>query len=371
MPDSAEDARYMDRALELARQGLGATSPNPMVSAVLVKDGKVVGEGFHLYAGVKHAETLALEQAREHAQGATLYVNLEPCCHTGRTPPCAEALLNAGVARVVAGMADPNPLVAGGGIQALQEARVKVDVGVLEAACQTLNEHFARFVRSGRPFVTLKTAMTLDGKIAAGDGKGGWITGEMARAYVHRLRHAHDALLTGVGTVMADDPLLTDRSVRPRRRPLLRVVLDSALRLPPASKVVEGAENDLMVVCGAAADSGRQRALEARRVQVLRASNAQPGIEWVLQELARREIQSVLVEAGALINGAALQADVIDKVVVFFAPKLLGGGDAIPSFGGRGLGSLGSTRPVRVTALQQIGEDILVEGYLHDVYRDR
>jgi len=371
MPDSAEDARYMDRALELARQGLGATSPNPMVSAVLVKDGKVVGEGFHLYSEVKHAETLALEQAGQDARGATLYVNLEPCCHTGRTPPCTEALVKAGVKRVVAGMADPNPLVAGSGFHILKEAGVEVETGVREAACRTLNEHFSRYVRSGRPFVTLKTAMTLDGKIAAGDGKGGWITGEMARAYVHQLRHAHDALLTGVGTVMADDPLLTDRSGRPRRRPLLRVVLDSPLRLPLDTKVVCGADNDLVVVCGANADPGRERAMACGRMSVLRAPDTRPGIHWVLKELARREIQSVLIEAGALINGAALEADVIDKVVVFFAPKLLGGGDAVPSFGGRGLGSLGATRPVQVTTLQQIGEDILVEGYLHDVYGDR
>lgn len=371
MPATSEDARYMERALELARQGLGATSPNPMVGAVLVKDGRVIGEGFHLYADLKHAETLALEQAGKDAHGATLYVNLEPCCHTGRTPPCTDALVKAGVKRVVAGMADPNPLVAGRGFQALREAGVEVEVGACEEACRTLNEHFACYVKSARPFVTLKTAMTLDGKIAAADGESGWITSEQARAYVHHLRHQHDALLTGVGTVMADDPLLTDRSGLPRRRPLLRVVLDSALRLTPTSKLVQGAESDLLVVCGAGADAGRQRALEARRIQVLRASNAQPDIEWVLKELARREIQSVLVEAGALINGAALEADVIDKVVVFFAPRLLGGGDAVPSFGGRGLGSLGATRPVQVTTLQKIGEDLLVEGYLHDVYRDR
>lgn len=371
MPATSEDARYMERALELARQGLGATSPNPLVGAVLVKDGRVVGEGFHRYAEVKHAEIVALQQAGNAARGATLYVNLEPCCHIGRTPPCTDALIAAGVKRVVAGMADPNPLVAGGGFHALREAGLAVDVGLQQESCERLNEHFAAFVRLGRPFVTLKAAMTLDGKIAAASGDRGWITGEQARTYVHQLRHSHDALLTGVGTVMADDPLLTDRSGLPRRRPLLRVVLDSALRLPLGSKVVEGSDRDLLVVCGAGVDDGRQRALEARRISVLRAPDSQPQIPWVLRMLARREIQSVLIEAGALVNGAALEADVIDKIVVFFAPKLLGGGDAVPSFGGRGLGSLGATRPVQVTTLQKMAEDILVEGYLHDVYRDR
>ena len=210
MGDSSQDSHYMDRAIELARQGVGRASPNPLVGAVLVRKEKVVGEGFHTYDNVKHAEALAIKQAGKAARGATLYVNLEPCCHSGRTGPCADALVKAGVARVVAGMQDPNPQVSGGGFQVLREAGVEVEVGVRKEACQILNEHFVRYMRSGLPFVTLKAAMTLDGKIAAPDDNRGWITGEESRAYVHRLRHSCDALLTGVGTIVADDPLRSE-----------------------------------------------------------------------------------------------------------------------------------------------------------------
>ncbi len=368
MAASAEDVRYMDRALELARRGAGRTSPNPMVGAVLVREGRVVGEGFHLYSEMKHAEILALEQAGDAARGATLYLNLEPCSHTGRTGPCTAAIQQAGVSRVVAGMQDPNPLVLGAGFQTLREAQIEVESGVREDACRFLNEHFARFIRRRIPFVTLKTAMTLDGKISATGPDHEWITGEESRAFVHRLRHAHDALLTGVGTIVADNPLLSDRSGLSRRRPLLRVVLDSSLRLPLDSQVATGASDDLLVVCGAGADPGRQRALESRRIRVLRAPEARPDLGWLFRELARREIMSVMIEAGAAINATALESDAIDKIVMLCAPKILGGADAIPSFGGRGMQSISAARPVRISALYRLGEDVAMEGYLHDVY---
>ncbi len=362
----------MERALGLARRGAGLASPNPMVGAVLVRDdgqdGRVIAEAFYTYDGVKHAEVKGLEQAREAARGATLYTNLEPCCHTGRTGPCAQALVEAGVARVVAGMEDPDPLVSGGGFRMLREALVAVQMGVLEEDCRRLNEHFARHRTAGLPFVTLKAAMTLDGKIAAPGDSTAWITGAEARAFVHRLRHAHDALVTGVGTILADDPLLTDRSEQPRRRPLLRVVLDSALRIPKESRVVASADDDLMVVCGVGADDGRQRALEARRVRVLRAPQSRPDLKWLLRKLAEREIISVLLEAGANMNAAALEADAIDKLVMIYAPKVLGGADAVPSFGGRGQRDMEAARPVRISSLYRLEEDVVVEGYLHDVY---
>jgi diaminohydroxyphosphoribosylaminopyrimidine deaminase/5-amino-6-(5-phosphoribosylamino)uracil reductase len=374
--DSERDAQYLARALELARQAIGQASPNPLVGAVVVKDGRIAGEGIHYYDQLKHAEIVALEQAGEAARGATLYINLEPCCHSGRTGPCTDAIRQAGVTRVVAGMEDPNPAVAGGGFKALRAAGVEVQDGCRLEECRELNEHFARYIRDQRPFVTLKAAMTLDGRIGAPDDSSGpsgerWITGEAAREQVHRLRHAHDALLTGVRTIQADDPLLTDRSGLCRRRPLLRVVLDSALRTPLSSRVVQGADQDLLIVCGAAADHGRQRELEARRVRVLRAPSSRPDLAWVLRALARREMISVLVEAGAAMNAAFLEAGLIDKVTLFYAPKLLGGTEAVPVFGGQGMRAIGAARPVRLKSIGSAGDDIVMEGYLQDVYGHR
>ena len=370
-----DDAPFLRRALELAEAGEGLASPNPLVGAVIVGQGRVLGEGTHTYAGVRHAEVLALEQAGRAARGATLYLNLEPCCHQGRTGPCAEALIEAGVARVVSGLRDPNPCVSGRGFARLREAGIEVEEGVLGEECRRLNEHFARYIRGG-VFVTLKGAMTLDGRIAAPENSAGhsWITGEAARAYVHRLRHRHDALVSGVGTVLADDPLLTDRSGLPRRRPLLRVVMDSALRIPPESRLVGSAQGDLLVVCGAGAPAARAQALEKRGVEVLRLGEAGAGSRppWpaLLEALRRREITSVLLEAGSALNAAALESGVVDKLALFYAPKLLGGEDAVPLFGGRGFRTLQGACSVRITELQRIGEDFLLEGYLRDVYGD-
>src|SRR5579872_1981424 len=252
--EAADDQEWMARALALAAQGRGLTSPNPMVGAVLVRDGRVVGEGFHTYEGLRHAEIIALEAAGENARGATLYVNLEPCSHTGRTGPCTRALISAGVARVVAAMIDPNPAVAGRGLKELRAARIRVDCSCTSDACaeaRRLNEAFALWIRKRRPLVTLKTALTLDGSLVLPHSKNGkdarWITSEISRAEVHRMRHASDAIMTGIGTIRADDPLLTDRSGLPRRRPLLRVVLDSRLRLSQKSQVVRSARGDVLV----------------------------------------------------------------------------------------------------------------------------
>ncbi|HKC70062.1 MAG TPA: bifunctional diaminohydroxyphosphoribosylaminopyrimidine deaminase/5-amino-6-(5-phosphoribosylamino)uracil reductase RibD, partial [Terriglobales bacterium] len=317
MADEADD-RYMQKALELARQGIGLCSPNPCVGAVLVKDGQIIGFGSHTYEGLKHAEILALEQAGERARGATLYLNLEPCCHQGRTGPCADALIAAGVRRVVASIADPNPVVAGQGFARLRAAGVEVALGLGADEARKLNESFAKYIRHKTPLVTLKAAMTLDGKIApppgessnptalgAGGVSGGWITSEAARAHVHQLRHQHDAILVGVGTIIADDPLLTDRSGLPRRRPLLRVILDSRLRLPLESRVVKTVKDDVLVICSFAEEKKR-RQLEEHGVRVkqvgLGSGDGRPGMDEIVCCLGELEITSLLIEGGAMVN---------------------------------------------------------------------
>src|SRR5262252_6992319 len=264
-------AVFMREALDLARRGRGLTSPNPMVGAVVVRDGHVVGRGFHTYSGRDHAEILALAQAGEAARGATLYLNLEPCSHQGRTPPCADAVIRAGIARVVAAAEDPNPRVRGDGFRKLREAGVAVEIAAdFTNEAEKLNEAFFHFMRTGRPLVTLKTAITLDGKISAPDDNRGWITSERARAHVQELRHDHDSILTGIGTLLADDPLLTDRTSLARSRPLLRIVMDSQLRIPLDSKIVRSASGgDLVLVTTSAGSAERRKSLEARGVCVL------------------------------------------------------------------------------------------------------
>jgi diaminohydroxyphosphoribosylaminopyrimidine deaminase/5-amino-6-(5-phosphoribosylamino)uracil reductase len=357
----------MVRALALARRGMALASPNPLVGAVLVKSGRAVGEGFHTYAGVKHAEMIALEKAGAKARGATLYINLEPCCHTGRTGPCANALIAAGVRRVVAAMRDPNPAVSGRGFARLRRAGIRVDVGLCEAEAKRLNEAFAKWIRTGRPFVTLKTAMTLDGKIAGpGGGRRGsvtWITSKPSRAEVQRMRHAADALLTGIGTVLADDPRLTDRTGLPRRWPILRVVLDSRLRLPLRSKLVRSARGDLLVFTAVRTESAKARALRRAGVDVARVPRRRSGLDLrgVMAELGRREISSVLIEPGVKLFRAAFDADIVDRVVLFVAPRVMG----------RGAGIALPRRWPPGTRIRRCGRDFVVEGYRHDVYRNR
>jgi diaminohydroxyphosphoribosylaminopyrimidine deaminase / 5-amino-6-(5-phosphoribosylamino)uracil reductase len=335
---SAAEAAYMDRALELAAQGSALASPNPMVGAVLVRDGKIIGEGFHTYDGLHHAEIIALAAAGEAARGATLYINLEPCSHTGRTGPCSQALIAAGVARVVASMEDPNAKVTCRGFKQMRAAGIDISVGLREAEARLLNEAFAKWIVSQKPLVTLKSAITLDGQLvlprakkAARKGKripekDRWISSPESRAEVQRMRYASDALLTGIGTVLADDPLLTDRTGLPRRRKLLRVVMDSRLRLPLRSKLVRSADGDLLVFTRAKEDSPKARALRRAGVEVVRLAGRgpRPDLAEAIAELGRREILSVLLEAGAKLNSAALAAGIVDKIRVFIAPKVAG-----------------------------------------------
>jgi len=387
MPDHHTDEKFLRQALELARYGIGLTAPNPNVGAVIVDDrGEVVGTGFHTYDGVKHAEILALEQAGERARGATLYINFEPCSHQGRTGPCADALIAAGIRRVVAGVVDPNPLVRGQGFARLREADVIVASGFLADECQRLNEAFANYIRRHLPLVTLKTAMTLDGKIAPPPGEsdnptalgaatasGGWITSEVARAHVQELRHQSDAILVGVGTIIADDPLLTDRSGLPRRRPLLRVIVDTRLRLPLESRLVQSGHDDVLVVCSLAEEKRKQTLREhGIRVEQLPAAtpDGRPNMGSLVRLLGESEITSLLIEGGAMINWAALHSGVVDKVFLYYAPKILAGAGSVPFATASGFTRMRDAAYVKSIRLHRFGEDFAVEGYLRDPYRD-
>jgi diaminohydroxyphosphoribosylaminopyrimidine deaminase/5-amino-6-(5-phosphoribosylamino)uracil reductase len=330
---------FMQEALALAEQGQGRTSPNPAVGAVIVQDGRIRGRGFHTWAGKDHAEIVALREAGDAARGATIYVTLEPCSHQGRTGPCADAVIQAGITRVVAAMQDPNPQVAGQGLAKLREAGVEVslDEAHAESAAQ-LNEPFIHFMKTGRPLVTVKAALTLDGKIAAPQDNDGWITSEIARADVQKVRHLSDAILTGLGTVLEDDCLLTDRSGRERSRPLLRIVLDSQLRIPLHSKMITSAKGDVLVVGTSAAPAERRKALEALGIPVMIADgpNGRTNPRAVVDYLARERYLSLMVEAGSKVNWAMFDTLIADKVFFYYAPKILGGMQSLPVAGGKG-----------------------------------
>lgn len=334
------DRNRLREALDLAARGVALASPNPLVGAVVVDaDANKVGEGFHTYAGVKHAEILALEQAGEKARGGTLYVTLEPCSHYGRTPPCTEAVIEARLKRVVCPVEDSNPAVSGQGFEKLRAAGIEVVLAEeMREEAQRLNESFFHFARTARPFVTLKTAATLDGKIAAPDDNSGWITSETARAHVQQVRHSHDAILTGIGTVLQDDPLLTDRSGMPRRRPLLRVLADSLCRLPLESKLVESFDDDLVIITTSAAVPRRREALEQRGipVHVMDAERGRVDLRAVIDWLGTQQMTSLMIEAGAKLNWGALDEEIVDKILIYYAPKILGGLESLPMAGGVG-----------------------------------
>jgi diaminohydroxyphosphoribosylaminopyrimidine deaminase/5-amino-6-(5-phosphoribosylamino)uracil reductase len=359
---------FLREAFDLAGRGKGQTSPNPMVGAVLVRDGEIVGRGFHTYAGLKHAEIHALEEAGGRARGATLYVNLEPCSHQGRTGPCSDALIAAGVSRVVSAMLDPNPRVAGEGFRKLRGSGIEVDLASeFTAEAEKLNEDFVHFMKTGRPLVTLKAALTLDGKIAAPDDNRGWITSDLARADVQLLRHNSDAILTGVGTVLADDCLLTDRTGLARSRPLLRVMADSQLRIPLDSKMVTGVRDDLAVLTTSAASAERRRALQNRGVQLLTfdGPGGRTDLRRLVTWLGEEKRLSLLIEAGSMLNWAALDSGIVDKVFFYYAPKILGGTESLPMAGGTGRRRRMDAILLHGIQVHAVAEDeFAVEGYV-------
>ena len=367
-PKHAADESHITRALAFAQRATALAHPNPRVGCVIVKNNRTISEGFHVYDGLDHAEIVALRKAGKKALGATLYVTLEPCCTTGRTGPCTNAIIAAGVKRVVAAMPDPNPAVAGRGLTQLRRAGIEVTLGLHEAAARELNEDFAKWIRTGLPFVTLKTALTLDGQIAARSGSTTWITSEASREEVQRLRHAADALLTGIGTVLADNPRMTDRTGKPRRQKLLRAIIDSRLRLPLKSNLVKSADGDVAVFTTQSLDSPKALALLQAGVAVVRvpAKSGHVDLQAVLRDLGKHQILNVLLEAGAELNGAALEAGIVDKMILFYAPKIMG-------TGGVPMASIPSKWFPKSPALTNIsinryGPDFCVQGYFHDVY---
>lgn len=356
------DQRFMEHALELARKAVGLASPNPPVGCVIVKDGAIIGEGLHQYDWRDHAEIVALKQAGQRARGATMYVTLEPCNHTGRTGPCSDALVAAGIMRLVGAMRDPNPKNGAGGFARLRAAGVEVESGLLEGEAQRLNDGFSHWIRTGRPFVTLKSALTLDGQLTLPQSRKNkrnpWISSEESRAEVHRMRHASDALLTGIGTILADDPLLTDRSGLERRRRLLRVVLDTDLRLSPKSRILQTVDDDLLVFTSAPLQSLKARELQNAGVELVRLRKNKSGLDLrpVLKELGRREILSVLLEAGPALNTAALSAKLVNRLVLFYAPKLAASSQ-VPF----AKGPIPNQLRFTICSIRQFGPDVALE----------
>ena len=367
MGDPASDVRYMQRALAIAEGGVGFVSPNPLVGCVIVKDGRVVGEGYHERYGGLHAEANALRAAGAEARGATLYVTLEPCCHTGKTPPCVDAVLQAGVQRVVMAVGDPDPRVSGGGLARLRDAGVEVTVGVCEAEARRLNEPFMHYAQTRRPFVTLKCAVTLDGKIATRTGASRWITGAAARERAHRLRHAADALLVGSGTALQDDPLLTTRLPEGGGVNPLRVVADSALRLPLSAQLATARPDcRTLVVTVDGAPLDKQRQLENQGVEILRLPSYADGrvnLEAMLADLGARGVADLLVEGGAALSAALLQRRLVDKIVAFIAPKIIGG-DGINVVAAFGVETMADALQLYGMKSQSVGEDVMLEAYL-------
>ena len=370
MPESELDRFHMKKAIRLASRGAGNTSPNPLVGAVVVKNGAIVGKGFHEVLGGPHAEVNALADAGEAARGATLYVTLEPCNHHGLTPPCTKAVLDAGISRVVFGMSDPNPDVAGGGAAYIERMGIDVLSGVLERECRCLNQAFIKYVTTGIPYVILKAAATLDGFIATSIGDSKWITNESSRRFAHRLRSVGDAVLVGIGTALADDPMLTVRlpGKRVRRQPV-RIVLDTKLQLPVESRLVRSAaQGSVWVACGRNAPVEKEMALTDAGVQVIRVDATGSGVEiaQLLGELGKRRISSMLVEGGSRVLGAFLESGFADEFHFFYAPKILADPGGIVMLTGRPRLEIAESITAHGIRTRRFGDDLLVSGRLRE-----
>jgi len=353
----------MTRALELAARGLGLVSPGPLVGTVIVDaGGEIVGEGIYVYDQVKHAETIALEQAGDRARGGIAYVSLEPHAHHGRTQPCTDALIKAGIRQVVAPIEDPNPRVSGRGFAHLRAAGIEVQTGLLAGEAALLNEAYIHFMRTGRPYVHLKLAVSLDGKVATRTGDSRWIAGEESRARAHELRCRYDAILVGSETAVADNPLLTDRSGKPRRRPLVRVVLDDRLRLPPCSQLAQTArESPVLLFTSSDPESSQQ--LRQLGVEIVSSSRGARDLAAVLDELGKRELQTILIEGGGTVAGAFLDARLVNKVTFFIAPMIIGGREATIAVGGTGAAKIADAFQLENVQVVQRGRDVEITGY--------
>lgn len=358
--------RYMERALTLAAEGRGRTSPNPTVGAVLTKNGRIVGEGYHAYAGADHAEVVALRAAEEATRGAACYVTLEPCSHHGKTPPCTEALIKAGITKVLVATFDPNPLVAGTGVRRLREAGISVEVGLLQEAATRLNEPYFKYIRVREPFVLLKAALSLDGKLATRTGDSQWITGEGARRRVHETRDTVDAVVVGIGTILKDDSMLTTRLEGRVGRDPLRIVLDSRGRLPLTARILRTGARPPLVAVGPRIPPARLRRLKEAGAEVVMLPQGDGGLSLrnLVSQLGRREITSVMIEGGGKVATSALQAGIVDKLILMLAPILIGGEKAPTLLGGEGVEKLAEALHLTQLSVEHAGQDLILEGYL-------
>ena len=368
----AHDAFYMKQAIELSKKGMGFVNPNPLVGAVIVKENRVIGKGWHEYFGGPHAEINAIKDAKGQTEGATLYVTLEPCSHYGKTPPCSLAIIQNKFSRVVVGSSDPNPLVAGGGITMIRNAGIEVQSGIMEKEVQELNEVFFKFIRTQQPFVVLKTAMSLDGKIATATGNSRWISGETSRKRVHELRNRYAAIMVGINTVLNDDPLLNVRDLEGKTKNPVRVVVDSKARIPLESKLLNTPEiSETIVAVTNKAPESKIKALtdKGARVLVCPALEGRVDLRFLMQELAGRGIDSILLEGGGTLNFEALKQGIVDKVVAFVAPKILGGAQALTPVEGAGFALLPNAVQIQNLKACNSGEDIMLTGYVKTVHK--
>ncbi len=367
-----DDAYFMKTALELAKQGVGYTSPNPMVGAVVVKDGRIVGKGYHSGPGRAHAEVNAIVDAGTEATAATLYVTLEPCNHEGRTPPCTEKILAAGVRRVVIAMKDPNPDVEGGGLEYLREKGIQIRAGVCEDQAKRLNEAYLKYVRTKRPFVIIKCAATLDGMIATKTGDSQWVSGEESRAFVHELRHASDAIMVGVNTIKRDNPSLTARLKGKKGADPKRIILDTNLSIPERAKVLQlDSDSDTFIVTGQSVPVQKKAAIAKDGIQFIQAPTRKGliDLEYLMGILGKSAVTSLLVEGGGRVIGSSLRAGIADKIIFFYAPKILGGDDGIPICSGPGAELMRESIPVKNITVRRFGDDIMVEGYIDNSFK--
>lgn len=362
-----DDLDYMKMALELAEKGRGFTSPNPMVGAVIVKEGRIVGRGYHQAAGKAHAEVNAINDAGTSVRGATLYVTLEPCNHTGRTPPCTEKIIRAGISKVVVAMKDPNPDVKGGGIDYLRNHGITVETGVHERPAEKQNEGFIKYIKTKRPFVIVKCAATLDGRIATKTGDSKWVSGDASRRYVHQLRHACDAIMVGINTVIADDPSLTARLENSGTKDPIRLILDTRLRISEQAKVLHlASEAKTIIVTGFASSKEKKRRLRNNGIEILEMPLKSEGIDLnlLMNQLGAMEMTSVLVEGGARVISGAIRSKIVDRINFFFAPKLLCSDDGVPICTGSGPELMSSAVAVKDIRIERFENDIMIEGYI-------